>query len=300
MIESLPSARIVKQARHQLAMVAIRRQLRAVASGKSHGLSLNLEQNGMLVAASILDTTRSLPRDSPPMQRLIGAFEQSGALESVISGLASHHANRRIASARIAGALGLEPAVSWLAPLLKSADPAVATAGARALGDLGGARSAEELVLAIQRSGPRRIFIVALARAAPDLFLEVTLSSSNRAGVRMAAALAAGLRRRRAAVRPLMGLLSSGNRRERVAGCKALGWIGAGVSVPAIAAALHDREWRVRVAAIKALAVLKAFSYVGEVDALLHDRDPHVRRAARRSVNHMWSARPTREGWGWP
>ena len=77
--------------------------------------------------------------------------------------------------------------VTWLAPLLESKDRAVADAAARALGRIGGAQSARVLLMAIQRAGLRRTLIGELARAAPDLFLEVTgdgAPSGQRAGIK--------------------------------------------------------------------------------------------------------------------
>src|SRR5262249_51502026 len=123
----------------------------------------------------------------------------------------------------------------------------------------------------------------------PDLFLEVALSNPQRSGVQVAVAIAAGLRRRQASVGPLLSLLVSGTRRERVTSSRALGWRGAQTAIPLISAALpdregreggaglRDREWRVRVAAAKAMAALHAPLSRAQVATLL--ADPH--RAVR-------------------
>jgi HEAT repeat protein len=195
------------------------------------------------------------------------------------------------------GTLRIEQAVPWLAPLLGSPEAMVSEAAARALGKIGGARSAEALLGGMQRSGPRRVFIVALARAAPDLFLEVALTGSHRPGVLQGVALAAGLRRRQASVRPLVELVLWGSRRERAASCRALGWMGAETAVPVIVGALGDRDWRVRVSAAKTLAVLKAHLYLEEIEVLQQDRDPHVRKAARWAAGRLWKSLTRSEGW---
>src|SRR4029077_21030557 len=119
-----------------------------------------------------------------------------------------------------------------------------------------GTRSAEAILRAIRREGPRRTLLIELARAAPDLFLEAALCENKRTGTRTAVAIAAGLRGRRAAVAPLVALLASGSRRERAASCRALGWIKAESALPAVAASLADGDWRVRVSACKALTRL--------------------------------------------
>src|SRR5207247_2241985 len=130
-------------------------------------------------------------------------------------------------SARIVGALRMYEAVPWVAQLLDSRDRSGSDAAARALGRSGGTGSARALIKAITRKGLNRRLVAELARAAPDLLVESALAEPQPQSVRPALAIAAGLRRRRAAVGPLIALLENGSRRERVISCRALGWIGA-------------------------------------------------------------------------
>jgi HEAT repeat protein len=276
---------------------AVRRKVTAVVEGKRQRLSLDVNERGLDVVAVVSHMTAHLRSESPEMLRLVAALQQTGATDGLIEDLASTNPRRQAQSARMLGTLRIEPAVPWLTPLLASPETMVSEAAARALGKIGGARSAEALLGGMQRSGPRRVFIVALARAAPDLFLEVALASNHRPGVLQGVALAAGLRRRQASVRPLVELVLWGSRRERAASCRALGWMGAETAVPVIVGALGDRDWRVRVSAAKTLAVLHAHLYFAEIDALRRDRDPHVRKAARWAARRLWKSLPRSEGW---
>jgi HEAT repeat protein len=171
--------------------------------------------------------------------------------------------------------------------LLESDDRPVSDAGARALGKIGGARSATALVLAIQRKGLNRRFIVELARAAPDLFVEAALTKPQRSAVRPALAIAAGLRGRQTAVGPLIRLMEDGTRRERVISCRALGWIGSGTAVPTITRALGDRDWKIRLSAAKALGALRAQSAQRELTYLRIDRNASVRKAAEQALYRL-------------
>lgn len=113
------------------------------------------------------------------------------------------------------------------------------------------------------------------------------MCGKHRPGVKSAAALAAGLRRRRTAVSPLLDLLSTGNGRQRAASCRALGWIGAKEAIPSITLAVRDRDWRVRMSAVKALAALHAEASRPEVEMLLWDRHRSVRMAAAQTMRRL-------------
>ena len=102
-----------------------------------------------------------------------------------------------------------------------------------------------------------------------------------------AVAAAAGLRRRQTAVGPLLALLVSGSRKERVVACRALGWIGARRSVPVLIAAIADREWKVRLSAAKSLAALHAPARGAALEALLADRHPRVQKAGRQAQRRL-------------
>lgn len=259
---------------------AIRRVLRTVAAGGSGALPADMAGSGSEFVPVLVELTARLPHDSLALARLYAAFKRSGTINAAMDGLASRDAAVRVRNARIVGALRVEPATALLAPLLSSGDRTVAEAAARALGRIGGVRAAETLLQAIQRGGPSRILVVELARAAPDLFLEVALSGPRNTGVHAAAALAAGLRRRQVSVGPLLALLINGTRRQRDISCRALGWIAAPTAIPVIEAALEDREWRVRRSAAKALKAMHAPFSSRQLEALLDDRHGGVRSVA--------------------
>ncbi len=278
---------VIQKATVGMRRSALRRQLQSVVSDKSTTLSLDLDQPGLDVGAVIEEITRGLTADSLAVQRLVVALRKSGAADVVVQRLAAKNPHQRVRSARVVGALRLYEAVPWVAELLASRDRGVSDAAARALGKTGGRNSASALVLAIQRRGLNRRLVAELARAAPDLYLEIALGEPQRPAVRPALAMAAGLRRRRTAISPLISLLEHGSRRERVISCRALGWIGAGSAVPVIKAALLDRDWKTRMSAAKALGALRAHSARDELKYLQIDRNRRVRKAAEQALNRL-------------
>jgi HEAT repeat protein len=163
----------------------------------------------------------------------------------------------------------------------------VSDASARALGKIGGSRSAQALVEAIRRRGVSRRLVAELARGAPDQFIESSLALPLKPGVRPALALAAGLRRRRTATSQLIALVEHGSRRERVISCRALGWIGAVTAVPVLIEALQDRDWKLRMSAAKALGALRARDAAYQLRGLLSDRNPRVRKAAAQALGRI-------------
>jgi HEAT repeat protein len=241
---------------------------------------MSLEEKGVDTVDIVDEVTRPMRAEDMEMWRLAWSLEQAGATQAALEGLVSGDPARRRISARFVGALQMEDAVPWLAPLALSSDRTVCDAAARALGRIGGSRSAQALLAAIQRNGARRILITALARAAPDLFLEVALSEPHPPGVTQAVAIAAGLRRRHTAIGPLLALLVHGSRRERASACRALGWIGAGTASPLLIGALEHPDWKVRISAAKALAALRAPLAAPDLERLLSDPNPRVRRTA--------------------
>jgi len=157
----------------------IRRHLRMVAAGKSRLLNLELNDREIDTSVLLLELVKPLNPDSDPFQRLASAMRRSGAENAVIDGLASRESIVRARSARIAGAMRMEQVVPWITPLLWSREPTVRSSAARALARIRGIRSADALLMAIQRLGPRPSLILALARAAPDLYLEGVLGGSE-------------------------------------------------------------------------------------------------------------------------
>lgn len=270
------------RARIGLRRTALRRQLQAVAAGKSKQISIDLEDNG--AAAIVEEVTAGLGSDSFALDLLVVAFKDSKAADAVVERMSSRSVRDRVTSARIAGALRIYETVPWLRPLLVAQDPSVADAAARALGKIGGSSSASALLFAIRRRGPNRRLISELARGAPDLFVESALDERQKPTVRPALAVAAGLRRRHTAISHLAVLVQRGSRRERVISCRALGWIGAATTIPLIRDALEDRDWKTRLSAAKALGALRASSCRRELEHLHEDRNPRVRTAAKQAL----------------
>jgi HEAT repeat protein len=280
-------AGVILQAQVSMRRATVRRQLQSVASGKTTTLSIEVDQAGVDVGAILEEVTRGLEMDSAQVQNLVLAFVNSGTADRVVERLTAKNPDQRIRSARVLGALRMYEGVPWLAALLESRDRKVSDAAARALGKIGGTKSAAAIVTAIQRRGINRRLVAELARSAPDLFIEALLLQPQRPSVRPALAMAAGLRRRRASVGPLIALLEHGTRRERAIACRALGWIGAGSAVPVITAALQNSDWKTRMSAAKALGALRAVSASDGLKYLTIDRNTRVRAAARMALNRV-------------
>jgi HEAT repeat protein len=291
---------VIDRTRLALEKSVMRRQLKAVAEGKDQALAIDLEKSSSLdVGALVIEATARQRPGSMARQRLAASFQRSGAADVLIDQLGSADAKRRRRSAQLVGALGMEHVATSLSPLLSADQPEVREAAARALGRIGGNRSAEVLLRAIRRRAPNRTLTVELARAAPDLFLEAELCVPRRAGSRTVVAIAAGLRRRRAAVTPLLALLAAGSRGERAASCRALGWIGAEIALPMVADSMRDPDWRVRMSAVKAMARLRGLGYVAELDTLRADPNPHVRKAVYFAMLRLPNRARRPGDWAW-
>ncbi len=277
----------LRPARLAIRKSLIRRHIHAVATGGSQVLTLELNDREIDMAALLVTEAAQLELDSAPFKRLATAVRRAGLADAVIDGLSSRDPIVKARCIRVAGAMRMEPLVTWIGPLMWAGEPVIRSSAARALGRIGGARSADALLAAIQRLGPRPMFIIALARAAPDLYLETVLRSPQQKSAHPAAAMAAGIRRRRTATVALMDQLSGGSRRMRVVCSRALGWIGAPVGAQALSTALMDRDWRVRMSAAKALGSISSY----EPGALLHmclmDRNPRVQRGARDAIRRL-------------
>lgn len=277
----------IRRARVGMRRAAIRRQLQAVAEGKSDHIPDDASDSAFDAAHAVEAITAGLREDSEPIQLLQVAFKNSRVADNVIEQLGAKPVHERVGNARLVGALRLYEAVAWLTPLLSARDSSVANAAARALGRIGGVRCAGALVAAIQRHGVSRRLVSELARGAPDQYIETALGEPQRPGVRPALAIAAGLRKRRTAISPLLVLLQRGSRKERVISCRALGWIGAGTAIPVIEEALGDRDWKIRMSAAKALGALGARSSRRALEDLYGDRNPRVRMAAHQAVRRL-------------
>jgi HEAT repeat protein len=281
LLTQVVSLRQLEPTRLAIRRALMRRHLRAVAAGNAAELRIDLHDGDVDSAALLVELVVPLDPDSDAFRRLLSAMRRSGAADAVIDGLASRESIIRARSARIAGALRMEEVVPWLAPLLWSKASAVRESAARALARIGGLRSADALLIALQQLGPKPSLIVALARAAPDLYLEAVLGGSQPRAVQPAVAMAAGLRGHRTATAALILQLRSGGRRARTASCRALGWLGAPAGVPELTLALEHRDWRIRMSAAKALGAIPSYRPGPQLRGCVEDRNPRVRRSAR-------------------
>lgn len=289
MIITRPSRPVeaLHRARGEFRKAAIRRQIQSVAAGKTDHIPADAAEPRHDAASTIEEISRGLREDSLPLQLLQVAFKNSNVADRAIENLTVKSINDRVAGARLVGSLRMYEATPWLVPLLFAKDPSVADAGARALGRIGGASSASALIAAIRRRGQTRRRISELARSAPDLFLESAIEEPDWPVTRPALAVAAGLRRRRTAISPLLKMLERGSRKERVVSCRALGWIGAASAIPAIQELLDDRDWKLRMSAAKALGALGARSSMQALERLNGDRNPRVRQAAKQALRRI-------------
>lgn len=283
----LTRARPLEPARLAIRRALVRRHLRIVAAGKSEVLKVELNDGEVDSAALLVELAAPLDPHSEPFLRVARAMSRSGVADAVIDGLASREPIISARSARIAGAMRMEEVVPWLTPLLWSRVPAVRGSTARALGRIGGVRCADALLMAIQRIGHRPSLIVALARAAPDLYLEAILGGSELRTVYPAVAMAAGLRGRRTATAALILQLRAGSQRSRIASGRALGWLGAPAGISQLTVALKHPDWRDRMSAAKALGAIRTYHPGAELQACLSDRNPRVQRSARDALRKL-------------
>jgi len=153
----------------------------------------------------------------------------------------------------------MEQTIPLLNERLLDPDRRVRAAAARALGKIGGGRSADALLHAMRTSrlGCGRL-ARELARAAPDFYLETALMTPENRKIRAALALTAGLSGRPAGLIEQLFALLEGDPAERAAACHALGSLHHVPAVPFLMDALFDPSPRVRHAAAVALTRLGA------------------------------------------
>jgi HEAT repeat protein len=258
-----------------------------VVAGKSDKLRIDLRDGEINSSALLVNLVAPLDPESISFRQIASAIKRSGFADTVIDGLGSRESVVAARSARIAGAMRMEQVVPWVTPLLWSRWPTVRDSATRALSRIGGVRSADALLLAIYQIGPRPSLIVALARAAPDLYLEAVLGGFQLRAALPAVATAAGLRGRRTATAALILQLGKGSGRARKASSRSLGWLGARAGIPALTVALEHRDWWVRMSAAKALGAMPAYQPGPPLRACLADRNPRVRRSAQDAIRRL-------------
>lgn len=273
-------------------------RVRAGLSGRSTLPALDLDRD----ANGAIDALVMLMRDVTPSSTLLwwlrDELRARGDLQRLLDGLSAASDAKRIRSAQLVGALRIEDGVPRLGRMLGHHNGLVQSAAARALGLIGGARSADALVRALYwRRGATMRLVLELAKAAPDHYVESAAMNPDFADVRMHLALALGLRGRKSAVPVLLLMLPDGVRSERVACSRALGWIGDPSALLALLSALDDPAWQVRFAALKALTRIADPSAEDRIEPLTLDRYRDVATAADyalRRIRKLHAAQPGR------
>ena len=284
--------RLVRPLQTALKRSRLTRIVRAVAAGTASTLDVDLSDPELDPGPVFLLVTRSLPAGSPVLARLVGALRSSGTVDDLMDGLIGHDPRRRERCARMVGALRFDPAVPWLGMQLNAAERPVRRAAARALGRIGGARSADLLLGALRtRRLPSSRLVIELSRAAPDLYIESCLQFPQNTAVRAQLAAAAGLRGRRSGIEPLRRLAAEGTERERATACRGLGLISNPEPGPEFRSALAHRAWRVRRAAARALGEIGDRSWLPDLQETLYDPHPSTRYAAARALRLVRTGR---------
>jgi HEAT repeat protein len=291
---------VVDAARRGMVRGRIRARLQTVLAGTAGAVAVEPGWRVDDVAVCVGEICQELRGDPFTLHRLSTALRRGTVHAFLLDGLqeADVPAKRRIIA--VLGRLEMEDAVPWLAPLLGSPIEAVRIEAARALGRIGGARASDALVKALYwRRGSSTRLVMELARAAPNLYLERALVNPHHSGIRAWLAVAAGLRRRRTAVASLVHVIASGSRTERIAACRALGWIGDPTVVPAIQYLLDDAGWQVRAAAAKALGQIGEPESERELLRGLQDRNLRVRRSVEAALERMRQPRQVSKATAW-
>jgi len=279
--------RMVASARQALVVAQVRKAL--ACRGQFPPIELENDASG--AAEALIQLLQPMPANSPLLPDFRYRLTAKGTIRQMLDGLSSSVDATRVRCARLSGALRIEEAVPWLGSLLGHSNDEVQSAAARALGRLGGARSADALVRALYwRRGVKMRVVLELARSAPDHYLEVALFNPDLVDVRQHIAIAIGLRRLTSSIPALLRLQANGVRNEAAVACRALGSIGDPRAMPALIAALADPWCQVRVAAVKALGRIDDPALLKVLEPLLADRNSDVRTATEFALRHLTRA----------
>ncbi|HEX6351263.1 MAG TPA: HEAT repeat domain-containing protein [Candidatus Dormibacteraeota bacterium] len=282
---------LIGGARKALARNRFRWRLEAVIAGSATAAPLEpgLEPDDLL--AALLEAAVSASSEMGARLRLLNGVASGPLRDLLYQRFGEDEPARRVPAMQIAGLLGMGECIPLLARAAAGTDATVREAAARALGRIGGAGAADALVRAIRwrRESAVRLTLE-LARAAPVLYLERALLDLEFAPVRGWLALAAGLRRRPSAVASLVHVLATGSRFERIAACRALGWIGDPSVLPAIGYLLKDPGWQVRWAAARALGQIGEPGCLAELEENLQDRNLKVRVGTAGAIARLTQA----------
>jgi HEAT repeat protein len=185
-------------------------------------------------------------------------FRRAGRTDDLLNSLVSPIPETRAAAARLCGAMRLTQSVAWVEDLLADPNPMVRDSAIRALGQMGGRRSVEALMGAVNRIPLHRLAIT-LALAATDMDIEALMRQPASEKAAVVTVLACGLRRDALRVPPLLGIA-------------------------------HDKRWpiQVRIAACHSLGMIGDPSAVGSLDVLAEkDPDAGLKKAASRAWRRL-------------
>lgn len=244
--------------RHERSRAAMLRRLESVLETGGEPLEIDpvKDEEAIVLLARI---TRKLRLGSPEHRRLVKACEDGGTLVAAMDALGSADPSIRRRGALVCGALQVERALPWLELLIVDRNFAVRLAAAGAVGRIGGLRASDALLRAVHaRRLPQARAAIELSRAAPDLYVEERLRDTAHVAAGPVLAMAAGLRRRRSSLEPLLDGLQGAKRRERALRCRALGRLQDPAAAPTLLRmARHDTSPQVRQSALRALRDLR-------------------------------------------
>jgi HEAT repeat protein len=248
------SGAISRAPRSRLA-ARIERILNAALAGEPQ-VVLNVSAPDLLTEPDQVGSviTSALDRAGPGLTgqwRITEVFRRSGRTDELLNSLVSPNPATRAAAARLCGALRLTQSVGWIEDLVRDPDPPVRDSAIRALGLMGGRRSVEALMAAVDLIPLHRLAIT-LAQAATDIDIEALMRQPASEKAAVVTVLACGLRRDVLRVPPLLGIA-------------------------------HDKRWpiRVRIAACHSLGMIGDASAVGSLDVLAEkDPQPGIKKAA--------------------
>jgi len=237
---------------------ALLRRLESVMETGGEPLEIDpvKDEEAILLLARI---TRRLRLGSPEHKRLLQACQEGGSVTAAMDALGSADPAIRRRGALLCGALQLERALPWIELLIVDRNFAVRLAAAGAAGRIGGLRASDALLRAVHaRRLPQARAAVELSRAAPDLYVEERLRDSAHTAAGPVLAMAAGIRRRRSSLEPLLDGLQAAKRRERALRSRALGRLQDPAAAPTLLRmARHDTSPQVRQSALRALRDLR-------------------------------------------
>jgi hypothetical protein len=255
------SGAISRAPRSRLA-ARIERVLNAALAGEPQ-VVLNVTAPDLLAEPDQVGTAiaSALDRAGPGLTgpwRITEVFRRSGRTDDLLNSLVSPDPGTRAAAARLCGAMRMTQSVAWVEDLLRDPDPTVRDSAIRALGQMGGRRSVEALMAALDRIPLHRLAIT-LAQAATDIDIEALMRQPASEKAAVVTVLACGLRRDALRVPPLLGIA-------------------------------HDKRWptQVRIAACHSLGMIGDPSAIGSLDVLAEkDPDPGLKKAAARAWRRL-------------